>query len=419
MTSEATRTETLSRTETPSRTAGVARIRTTLAVSVAVQVIGLLFSIALSSIAFVCAGAACAVLAAWRPRDVFRRNGLEPWILAFIAASALSVVFAVHPVESLVDARRILLYLLVIFIPLAFDREKILRRFVLALALVAALHSVVEIVMYYGEGRDRLSFFQHYMTSAGIKMLVLLVVLPQALDRGVARTERVLYLLASVVLMIALVLTQTRSSWIGFAAGMIVLGIAAYRSVFVIMLALVVAFVLLAPGGLMERATHMFATSQSGATDGAVAANTVASNQYRMRMWETGWRMFLSDPFTGVGEGRMHEQYRTWVPEAVKNEGGHLHNTYVHILATHGAPGLLALLALFFAVLRVEWRTFRMAGRTPAGGLALGAFAATIGFLVNGMAEYNFGDHEVMVLVWSVLGIALAVRAQLRVIAVT
>lgn len=389
------------------RDATVARLRTTLGVCVAVQVTGLLFSIALSSIAFVLAGATFGVLAALRPAEVFRRNGLEPYILALVGASALSVVFAVHPLQSLVDARRLLLYLLVFFIPLAFDRTRTLRRFVLAIAVVAALHSAVEIVFYYAGGQDRLGFFQHYMTSAGIKMLVLLLVLPQALERGVPRRERFAYGAVSVVLMIALVLTQTRSSWIGFGAGMLVVGIVAYRSVFAVLAALVVAFVLLAPGGLMERVTNMFATRQ-----GEVATSTVASNQYRMRMWQTGWRMFLSDPLTGVGEGRMYEQYRTWVPDAHKDEGGHLHNTYVHILATHGAPGLVALLVMFAAVLLLSWRTWRMAGRSPAGALALGAGAAVVGFLVNGMAEYNYGDHEVMVLVWTMVGIMLAVRAQ-------
>jgi O-antigen ligase len=387
------------------RGAMIERMRTVLGVCVAIQVTGLLFSIALSSIAFVLAAAAFTVLAVLRPREVFLRNGLEPYILALAGASALSVVFAVHPLESLVDARRLLLYLLVLFIPLAFDRLHTLRRFVLAVAVVAALHSAVEIVVYYTGAQDRLGFFQHYMTSAGIKMLVLLLVLPQALERGVARRERIAFAAASVVLMVALVLTQTRSSWIGFGVGMFVVGIVAYRSVFAVLAALVIGFVLLAPGGLMERVTNMFATQQ-----GEVATSTVASNQYRMRMWETGWRMFLSDPLTGVGEGRMYEQYRTWVPDAQKDEGGHLHNTYVHILATHGAPGLVALLVMFAAVLRLSWRTWRMAGRSPVGALALGAGTAVIGFLVNGMAEYNFGDHEVMVLVWTAVGIVLAVR---------
>ena len=41
------------------------------------------------------------------------------------------------------------------------------------------------------------------------------------------------------------------------------------------------------------------------------------------------------------------------------------------------------------------------------GVLALACLAAFLGFLVNGFAEYNFGDHEILVLLWTTVGLAV------------
>jgi O-antigen ligase len=125
--------------------------------------------------------------------------------------------------------------------------------------------------------------------------------------------------------------------------------------------------------------------------------------------------MFLDHPLVGVGDGEMHTMYREYVPDAIKDEGGHLHNSYVHILATHGAIGFIAMLALFAAIALREWRVYRTESDNEIGALALGGLAAFVGFLVNGMAEHNFGDHEIILLLWTTLGLVNAAqRADFR-----
>jgi O-antigen ligase len=134
----------------------------------------------------------------------------------------------------------------------------------------------------------------------------------------------------------------------------------------------------------------------------------VGSNRSRIRMIETGWRMFRDYPVCGTGDGEMHAMYREYVPDAIKDEGGHLHNTYVHVLATHGAIGFSAMLALFFGMARMFWSTWKRNKLRDAGIVALGAMAAFAGFLVNGFAEYNFGDHEIVLILWLITGLVSA-----------
>ena len=48
------------------------------------------------------------------------------------------------------------------------------------------------------------------------------------------------------------------------------------------------------------------------------------------------------------------------------------------------------------------------AGDPQVGGLMLGAFGALIGFSASSLANYNFGDSEVLMLLLAVVGLALA-----------
>jgi hypothetical protein len=56
---------------------------------------------------------------------------------------------------------------------------------------------------------------------------------------------------------------------------------------------------------------------------------------------------------------------------------------------------------------------FRRLLRPPPGGdwwiqgLTLGTLGATLGFLASGLLHYNFGDSEVVMLFWLLMGIAL------------
>jgi hypothetical protein len=45
-------------------------------------------------------------------------------------------------------------------------------------------------------------------------------------------------------------------------------------------------------------------------------------------------------------------------------------------------------------------------------GMSLGILGATSGFLLDSLVQYNFGDSEVLLLFWFLMGLALALRRQ-------
>ena len=201
------------------RAALVAPARQVLRSSLMLMIAGILFSIALSSIAFVLAGLAFAVLAAGVGRAAFRRSGLEYPRPVWIAAVLLMVAVAQYPASAATSAKRLLLLLLLFMIPAAFNDAQSLRRLLLLLAVAAGLQSLAGIVQHLWAGGERLGFFQHYMTGGGMRMLLLLLFLPLLFDRATPRFDRAIFAAAAVLMLVALLFTMTRSSWLGFAAG--------------------------------------------------------------------------------------------------------------------------------------------------------------------------------------------------------
>ncbi|MBR9975632.1 MAG: O-antigen ligase family protein [Bacteroidetes bacterium] len=393
------------------RSALILPARRGLRLSLAVMIAGILFSIALSSVAFVVVGVCFALLVAGEGRAALRRSGLEYPMLVWAAAVLVMVVFAMYPASSLLSAKRLLLLLIVFILPAAFTDARSLRWLLLVLAITAGLQSLVGIVQHLWAGSERLGLFQHYMTGGGMRMLLLLLFLPLLFDPETPRRERTLLIAAATLMLVALLFTMTRSSWLGFAAGALLIAVLRYRLLLPVLAGGVVLLFLLAPQQYRDRLGMMFTTQKSELRGEAQGEAVVQSNQARLRMWRTGWQMFLEHPVTGVGDGEMHAIYRTYVPDAIKDEGGHLHNTYIHVLATHGVIGAAALLLLLGAVGLRLWRSWRRHRGNAAGTLVLGAIAAFVGFLVNGMAEYNFGDHEIVLLLWTVVGIALTAES--------
>lgn len=75
-----------------------------------------------------------------------------------------------------------------------------------------------------------------------------------------------------------------------------------------------------------------------------------------------------------------------------------------------GVLGLGAFLYWIFAMLKCQAMSYRKVSGNERfmKGVALGSLAAYTGFLVNGLFEWNFGDSEVIMLVWLLTGLALA-----------
>ena len=90
----------------------------------------------------------------------------------------------------------------------------------------------------------------------------------------------------------------------------------------------------------------------------------------------------------------------------------HFHSLYIQTAVAMGVPGLVALGLFFAGFLRVLVRAAREAAPGLPRGIAEGAIASLAAFLVQGFFEWNLGDSEVALTLYTLVGLAVAAGAR-------
>jgi len=130
------------------------------------------------------------------------------------------------------------------------------------------------------------------------------------------------------------------------------------------------------------------------------------SNFVRVSLWKAGWQMFLDHPLFGVGDIDLAELYIKYKSPYDKEIQGHLHNNYIHILAILGITGFIAIMWILGKIFYLNLKVYnKFKDKEFIGSLALGAAGCFVSFLVSGLTEWNFGDHEIITMIWFITGL--------------
>jgi O-antigen ligase len=243
-----------------------------------------------------------------------------------------------------------------------------------------------------------------YLTVAGILMIVALLslALAEALFREGRRGRRSAALVGVAGLVTALALggTYARGSWLGFAAGALVLARKRRGLVGALAAALVLGYAV-APAPLKERVRSTFDSHHP-------------LNQERLVIWQHGLSLFTDHPWTGVGlvipERLMRHEVMT--EHGLIRVHSHMHNAFLQVAVTMGIPGLAAFAFLIVSFFRLGRRAARAPTRNPwEAGVAAAYPAILVALLANGMVEWNFGDSEILGLFYLVSGFVLGIEA--------
>ncbi len=360
------------------------------------------FSIAVMNISYGIAAALWIGRMIGRRQNEFPATPLDWFFVAYICAEGLSTLFAYDRQQSLLYMyRRVTLIpiVYVIFANINTRRTLAVLSGSLVFAMVAvSLWSLRDIFIHFQEYvlfTRRLREFQMYMTAGGMMMIAMLLLLPLVIH---ARTPKLLRwgaLAAMIPVATNLLFTFTRSSWLGFLAGAVVVGAFRSKKIFIPIVLLIAGVVVTASPEMQDRISSIFNPYHP-------------NNISRLRMWETGLKIFADNPILGVGDIGIEKVWPDYAPADWEPEG-HLHNNLIMWLATLGILGFTALVALFvkiwFTMVKVERE---MHNDWLGGSIALSGLAIMAGFHVNGLFEWNFGDAEIIMVVWAVLGLALA-----------
>lgn len=323
---------------------------------------------------------------------------------AFLVIALLASAFGVRPEVSFSKSHRLILVAVCFAVADACGRKtvpasRLIAWFVAACAL-RGLYQVGVVLVALRRGADL--FDTGSMRDPQMYMVALVFLLAGHLqrERWAGRIPAVLGLVASAA---GLVLNFKRGAWFAFILVAVLMTTFARR--WRILLFTLAAAVLLALIPQTRERLAMLGDEMSSKMGG------------RQVLWTQVAPVMLREyPF---GMGYAASRNTDFVRHAPRVREGlhHLHNNVLQVLLETGWPGLCAWLWWMGGAIFISWQAYR----NPQGGnaqseawLAIGTVGALAGLLANGVVEYNFGDSEILMLLYFVMGIGMYCRDAMR-----
>lgn len=263
-------------------------------------------------------------------------------------------------------------------------------------------------------GRDwRASgLYGQYVSYAEALQLIIALAIGMFVSLPVKRSRQgALLLIAIVFLGSALALTVTRASWFAFLLSTTVIFlIGAGRKAILVAGALAIPLVLAGLFILQQKRNVGFVDY------------TDQSTSWRDTVWREGYALLISKPrhlVIGVGMDSIKGHWREWgLFDGGRLPWGHMHSNPLQIALERGVPALLVWLLFLAIYARMLWRLSRSAEITEwqERGLVVGALGGLCGFFTSGLVHYNWGDSEVVMIFYCIVGMTLALERQIRLV---
>jgi O-Antigen ligase/PDZ domain len=258
----------------------------------------------------------------------------------------------------------------------------------------------------YGRDRRATGFYDHWVTYAESLQLIgslaigLFVALPLKRSRN-----GLLLALAILGIWAALILSVTRASWLSLllsTALIVTLGLS--RRALVVIGLCAIPLVLAGLFVLQKKRNVGFFDKK----DDSIA--------WRGKIWREGFHLLISNPrhlVVGVGMDSIKAHWREWdLFEGGKLPMGHMHSDYLQLALERGLLTLIAWFVLLGTYAWTLWKTSRRVSKESwiERGIVLGALGGLLGFMSSGVVHYNWGDSEVVMIFYLIMGLSLVVE---------
>jgi hypothetical protein len=358
--------------------------------------------------------AALVVLAQERKQAVWPEKSVLWALGALLGSYFLATLFSMpypHDWHKFVEELWIKLLLIAIPIVVGRDSKKVIWALKLALVIgaVAAVYAVVQHFLGVDPIRDRslyrpqfghsavTGFFSHHLSFAGQTLIFLIMTTAWYLHKPTDRKYSWLPA-ALAALTLALLWSFARGTWIGVLVGLPVL---------VMLQAGRTRIVALASGLVMVAGVLLI----NPVRDHFLRIFQMQQHATRLNLWESSWAGIKGNPLLGFGPGNFEALLDGFKVPGHYETLAHSHNDLLMHGVNAGIPGILAALALLWVTCRLMLR----AGRINSGyqWIFKGTFAVQVGITVAGVFQVFQTDDEVEILLYFLLGCALALAGQL------
>jgi putative inorganic carbon (HCO3(-)) transporter len=357
----------------------------------------------------------------------FFKTGANLPVLLFLALAIVSTLFSAHKAYSIQEMLRlgagVLLYFTVAY---HFRRSEQLMKLVDVLMFVAIGSACIGFAQYGLGAEDQRQatgvFGDHQLYGSFMAILLPIVGVVAISEREPNR--QLVAQIAAVLTTAALLLSYSRSAWIGCAAGLSSLGLLSLymatrknqklgnrkHELVLPLMMLVVSiafFLLIAPstGGFVQRAMTIG------------NPNSERGWQYRQQAWHGAEMMIKERPLTGFGLGNYPFYQSQFTHSGFAMPSIHsstdirpslweqAHNTYLQTAAELGIPGLLLFIAGLSAFLGMGLQRVIGMDNGIRRTLLLGSIGSIVAFAFDGFGSPAWQFGQVSMFFWLIMGI--------------
>lgn len=277
-------------------------------------------------------------------------------------------------------------------------------------------------------------FYSHYTTYSEVLLLIGSLTLGFFIALDKKRSPLGLILLFCLAgISLALLLTVTRASQLGFLiSAFAIVAANGNRKMLLSLAAIILPLALIGVVFLQQSRKVGFFDTQDD------------SIKWRQTVWREGFNLWTANPrhfFLGVGMDSIKKYAKEWrLFDNGRLPMGHFHSTPLQLLVERGLPALLIWLWILWIYARTLLRALMVKGSKFKGqsrqtadyemrneelkiedksenrqlkdwqtkGVLLGCFGGLIGFFTSGLVHYNLGDAEVAMVFFMLMGLSVS-----------
>ena len=331
-------------------------------------------------------------------------------LVSYVGLILISIIFSAEPLTSVVYLKK-LIKVFSIFLIYTYATRSEIEIGLKWLFWILGASGLYGILQYFWlkpvDLMHRIDgFMSHWMTFSGQLMMVAIALGGYVLYRIQAGSRRtragtLSYGFIFLVIGFALILTFTRSAWVGCAFGfLLMLAIRHVKWAIGGALVLVVVFLLL-PAPFTDRLYSSFDLSDT-------------TTRGRVELTRTGFNLIRDNPWTGVGPRMVAKRALDYredrdLPDELYQ---HFHSNVVQIAAEMGIPAALVWILLWVWIFRDFWIMRREKLDPFLDYLAVNGISVLVAFQLAGLLEYNFGDSEIAILLFFFVTAPYTVRRE-------
>ncbi|MEW6101564.1 MAG: O-antigen ligase family protein [Candidatus Omnitrophota bacterium] len=306
----------------------------------------------------------------------------------FFCIVSSSFIFSVYKHDSLLAFAGLCAYLGLFYLLLYNFEEKLFEGFFVIAIFMGACLSLYGLLQYFEFLSHSWWMPRQFLAATYVNHNhfagYLELIIPMAICY-LLKSPRLLVKLALVIMIAALILTQSRGSWFSLSISLLVMAVILMRDklltkkkfiIFTLAFFIIVLLVYPAENRIYQRLASL-------STDILQAGQSEASLETRFKIWQGALAMIKERPLLGFGIGNFDAAFYKYRPEGLNMRALYAHNEYLHMAAESGILALILMICILMALVRAGFKKQR-------GSLAYGCAAALLSLSLHGLTDFNF-----------------------------